>query len=61
MDVYDVDVCVQESLITHSKSRGQAPLNTFVRQVPGKVLYRLALAVLQPELMRTPDTKPIQE
>ena len=61
MDVYDIDVCVQESLITHSKSRGQAPLNSFVRQVPGKVLYRLALAVLQPELMRTPDIKPIQE
>ena len=57
MDVYDVDVCVQESLINYSKSRKQAPLNTFVRQVPGKVLYRLALAVLQPELLRSPVTQ----
>ena len=53
MDVYDVDVCVQESLLNYARTRGQAPLNTFVRQVPGKVLYRLALAVLQPEVMRT--------
>jgi len=56
MDVYDVDVCVQAKLLKFAKARGHAPLNTFVKQVPGKVLYRLALAVLQPDLMSTPVT-----
>ncbi len=56
MDVYDVDVGVQDMLLNYSKTRNQKPLNTFVNQVPGKVLYRLALAVFQPTLLRSPGT-----
>ena len=58
MDVYDVDVGVQDKLLKYAKSRNQAPLNTFVRQVPGKILYRLALAVLQPDILRGPSKEP---
>ena len=53
MDVYDVDVGVQDKLLKYAKSRNQEPLNTFVKQVPGKVLYRLALAVFQPEILQS--------
>ena len=48
MDVYDVDVSVQKKLCAYAKSRARAPSNTFVSQVPGKVLYHLALATLKP-------------
>ena len=48
MDVYDVDVNVQNNLCNYAMECRSSPSNTFVRQAPGKVLYRLALAVLQP-------------
>ena len=46
MDVYDVDISVQKKLCALATQRGRAPSKTFVNQVPGKVLYRLALVVL---------------
>ena len=49
MDVYDVDVSVQKKLCALAKERGRLPSKTFVNQVPGKVLYRLAVAVLARE------------
>ena len=48
MDVYDVDVVVQNKLCDYANSRSRSPLNTFVSQVPGKVLYHLALTTLKP-------------
>ena len=48
MDVYDVDVVVQNKLCDYAKSRSRSPLNTFISQVPGKILYHLALATLRP-------------
>lgn len=46
MDVYDVDVSVQKKLCALAVQRNRSPSKTFVDQVPGKILYRLAIVVL---------------